>query len=251
VQQALPIAAVLAIVSLGVTCSHAGRPCPTPRPFPARPPTRAPDDAGTTAAVAATGARYQICPAGIDYIIERPGARELTDAERNAVRAALYQSTPGRDMAGIGAVACPPAKPTLGVRLSIREGTATPAMIGERIAALADRVGGNPAIRVQVTIVSPPGPRCAVDDPACGPVPYKAACVERTSYDPKATRTLVRARPGRGPCAHDGDCRVGGCGNECVPASHFDHAGTCEEYGGWDNVYCGCLKNKCVWFTTD
>jgi hypothetical protein len=250
VQQALPIAAVLAIVSLGVTCSHAGRPCPTPRPFAGRQPTHAPDDAATAAAVAAVGARYQVCPGGTDYVVDRPGARALTDTERDVLKLGLYKVSPGAESAGIGGVACPPAKPVLGVQLSIRENTATPAMIAERVVALAARAGGDPAVRVQVTIVSPPGPRCAAEDPACGPVPYEAACVERTGYDPKGQRTLVRARPGHGPCAHDGECRIGGCGNECVPASHFDHAGTCEGYVGWENVYCGCVENKCVWFTT-
>lgn len=243
-------AAVLATVSLGVTCSHANRPCPTPRPFIGRQPTRAPDDAATAAAVAATGARYEVCSGGTRFLIEHPGARALTEAELLELRTGLYVSSPGSESAGIGGVACPLAKPALGVQLSMREHTATPAMIAERIAALTARAGGDPAAHVQVTIVSAPGPRCAADDPACGPVPYDAACVERTSYDPKGKRTLVRARPGHGPCAHDGDCHVGGCGNECVPGSGFSHAGTCEGYGGWENVYCGCLETKCVWFTT-
>jgi len=250
VRPALPVAAVLATVSLGVTCSHAGRPCPTPRPFAGRQPTHAPDDAATAAAVAATGARYQVCAGGTDYIIDRPGTRELTEAERKLLNVDLYKSTPVRGMAGIGGVACPPAKPQIGLRVWLDENTATPVMIAERLAALATRAGGDPAARVQVTITSAPGPRCTADDPACGPVPYEAACVERTDYDPKARRTLVSARSGLGPCGYDGECGVGGCGNECVPTHLVDHGGTCEGRIGWENVYCGCVEAKCVWFTT-
>jgi hypothetical protein len=243
-------AVVLAAVALGATCGHANRPCPKPRPFAARAPTRAPGDAPTIAAVEATGARYQVCSGGTTYRIDRAGARPLTEAELRELKHALYSSTPGREMAGIGGVTCPPAKPDLGVMLWIRESTASPVMIAERVAALAARAGGDPTVHVQVEIKSAPGARCAPDDPACGPVPYEAACVEQTDYHPRGKREIVRARPGRGPCAYDGECRVGGCGNECVPTSAIDHAGTCEGYAGWDNVYCGCVEKKCVWFTT-
>jgi hypothetical protein len=245
-----PLAVALAVAAVGATCSRVNRPCPQPRPFPTRAPTRAPSDAPTTAAVEATGARYQVCGGGTTYRIDRAGARALTEAELREIKSALYSATPGHETAGIGGVACPPAKPDLGVLLWIRENTATPIMIAQHVAALAARAGGDPTVHLQVTIHSAPGPRCAPDDPACGPVPYEAACVERTDYHPKGKREIVRARPGRGPCAYDGECRVGGCGNECVPTSLVDRAGTCEGRSGWDNVYCGCVEAKCVWFTT-
>jgi len=247
--RASPVAVVLAAASLA-TCSRVNRPCPTPRPFVGRASTRAPSDAATAAAVEATGARYQICTGGTTYRIDRRGARALTEAELRAFKDALYFGTPIRGMAGIGGVACPPAKPELGVKVWIRENTATPQAIAARVAELAARAGGDPTVHVEVNISSAPGARCAPDDPACGPVPYEAACVEQTDYDPKGTRTIVRARPGRGPCSYDGDCYVGGCGNECVPGSMVDRGGTCEGRAGWDNVYCGCVEARCVWFTT-
>jgi len=119
------VAIVLAAASLA-TCSRVNRPCPTPRPFVGRAPTRAPSDAATTAAVEATGARYQVCRGGTTYRIDRRGARSLTDAELRAFKDALYFGTPIRGSAGIGGVACPPAKPDLGVKVWIRENTAPP-----------------------------------------------------------------------------------------------------------------------------
>ncbi len=240
---------VLAAASLAATCSHAKSPCPTPRPFASRAPTRAPDDPATTAAVEATGARYQVCPGGTQYLIDRPGKRALTESELLELRTALVR-VPGAHSAGIGGCRCPLAKPALGVLLGVNENTATPGAIADQVAAVAARAGGDPAACVDVAIVSAPGPRCAADDPACGPVPYEASCVEKTDYDPKGRREIVRARSGRGPCAYDGECRVGGCGNECVPSAETAHAGTCEEYGHWESVYCGCVEEKCVWFAT-
>jgi hypothetical protein len=244
-----PPTVVLAAASLVVTCSHANRPCPTPRPFASRAPTRAAVNASTAAAVGATGARYEICPGGIQYLIDRPGKRALTDSELLELRRILF-TVPGARSAGIGGCRCSAAKPSLGVLLWLAENTATPVVIAEQVAALAASAGGDPAACVEVEIMSAPGPRCAADDPACGPVPYEAACVEKTDYDPKQRRKIVRARSGRGPCDHDGDCLVGGCGNECVPSTEIANEGTCEEQIGWDNVYCGCVEKACVWFTT-
>jgi hypothetical protein len=211
--------------------------------------TRAPDDAQTKAAVATAGGRYRACAGGSEYVIDRPGARALTEPELLDLRTALF-SIPGADSAGIGGCRCEPDKPALGVMLWVKENTVTPAAVAEQVAAHVARAGGEPAACVAVTILSAPGPRCAAGDPACEPVPYDAACVERTDYDPKGKRTLVSARPGRGPCTHDGECVVGGCGNECVPSSEVGGEGTCESRLGWENVYCGCLEQKCVWFTT-
>jgi hypothetical protein len=243
------VALMFAAVSL-VTCNRANQRCPKPRPFASRQPTRAPNDAAAAAAVEATGARYEICASGTTYRIDRIGARALTEAELRTFKDALYFGIPVRGAAGIGGVACPPAKPALGVKIWIHENTATPTVIAQRVAELAARAGGDPTVHVEVNINSAPGARCAPDDPACGPVPYEAECVEQTDYYSKGRREIVRARPGRGPCSYDGECRVGGCGNECVPGTMVDRAGTCEGRVGWDNVYCGCVENKCVWFTT-
>ena len=232
------------------TCSHAGRPCPPQRPFARRVPTLAPTEPATVAAVEATGARYEVCGRGSTYLIARDGQRELTEHELKRVMDGLYHRLPGMAAAGIGGVRCrsPSSGPSLGITLEVREQSATPMQIARQLETLAP--DGSTA-RVEVTIISAPGPRCAADDPACEPLPYQAACVEKTAYNPRATRTIVRAGGGtHAPCAHDGECTIGGCGNECVPTSDIPLPGTCQLYTRWQNVYCGCVQNACAWFTT-
>jgi hypothetical protein len=240
----------LTIAALTGTCSHAGRPCPPQRPFVRRPPTLAPTDPATVAAVAATGGHYEVCAPGSTYMIARDGERELGEQELRAVQGGLFHGLPGMESAGIGGVRClsPSAPPALGITLQVRENSATPVQIAEKLATLGP---AGARARVEVTIVSAPGPRCAPDDPACEPLPYQAACVEKTDYDPKRKRTIVRAGGGTDlPCAHDGACTIGGCGNECVPTSDIPLPGTCQAYARWQNVYCGCVQNTCAWFTT-
>jgi hypothetical protein len=240
----------LAILLGAGTCSHAGRPCPPQRPFARRAPTLAPTDAATVAAVAATGGRYEVCGRESTYLIARDGERELTEPELKRVMNGLYHGPPGMESAGIGGVRCrsPSSRPSLGITLQVREQSAAPVQIARQLATLAP--DGSTA-RVEVTIISAPGPRCAADDPACEPLPYQAACVEKTAYNPKATRSIVRAGGGSNlSCAHDGECVIGGCGNDCVPTSDVPRPGTCQLYTHWQNVYCGCLQNTCAWFTT-
>jgi hypothetical protein len=98
-------------------------------------------------------------------------------------------------------------------------------------------------------------PRCAADDPACGPMPYNRACVEQTDYDPRAKRKLVYGENGREPtipgqCTHDGECVIGGCGNKCIPTSLGSSTGTCEGRLELEHAYCGCVDTACVSFTT-
>ena len=178
----------------------------------------------------------------------RDGKRELTDSQLLDLRNMLIAL--GSTSAGIGGVGCPPAAPHSGVVMWVDERTVTPAASAERLSAFVSRADGNPSVRVRVTILSAPGPRCAADDPACGPLPYEAACVERTHYDPRGKRTIVEGSSTTGQCKHDGECVVGGCGNACAPAAAIGREGTCEEHIGWDDVYCGCVKTACVWFTT-
>ena len=231
------------------TCGHPSRTCPPQRPFARRPPTQAPTGPATVAAVAAAGARYEVC-APAAYVLTREGQRELTNRELLTVQDGLFNGLPGRASAGVGGVRCPRSSSpgAIGVHLEIREHSATPVEIAEKLAALAPE---GAIARVQVTIISAPGPRCAPDDLACEPLPYGAACVEKTDYDPQGKRTIVRAGGGTdAPCAHDGECTIGGCGNECVPTSDIPLPGTCQLYTRWQNVYCGCVQNACAWFTT-
>jgi hypothetical protein len=240
----------LALTLFVGTCSHAGRPCPPRRPFAGRSPTLAPTDPETVAAVAAAGSRYEICPTRNAYVIARDGQRELDGQELSNLNTNLFHGLPGMEEAGAGGVRClsPSSLPAVGLTLRVRENSATPGQIAEKLATL---VPDGAIARVEVTIISAPGPRCAPDDPTCGPLPYAAACIEKTDYDPKGKRTIVRAGGGTNlPCSHDGECTIGGCGNDCVPTSDVPRPGTCQLYTRWQNVYCGCLQNACAWFTT-
>ena len=242
------------VVALGVgTCSHADRPCPPQHVFVRRPPVLAPTDPATTEAIEAAGARYEVCPPGRDYLLARAGERELTDPELTTVATAL-QELPGIERAGTGNVRClsPPSRAALrlkvrspGVTLQVRENGATPVQIAQELARVAP---AGATARVLVLIKFAPGPRCAPDDPACEPLPYEAACVEKTDYDPKGKRKIVRG--GAGSCTYDGECTGGGCGNACVSTSSIPRPGTCPRYLGWEDVYCGCVQNACAWFTT-
>ena len=172
------------------------------------------------------------------------------------MQAALQASGPGVEMSGLGGAGCPGSPDALaerqaGVQVWVRDDTMPAAALAQRLAAVAAELRGDVSMRVQVTIRSTPGPRCAAGDPGCGPIPYQAACLERTDYDPKGERKVVRSFGGRGDCRHDGECFVAGCGNDCVPALGTNLAGTCEQYSRWQNVYCGCVRTECAWFTTE
>lgn len=200
------------------------------------------------AAIQASGVRYEVCNPAHEYTVTREGKRELTEPELLELRNILLAL--GSTSAGTGGVRCRPANPRPGAVMWVDEKTVTPVEISEHLVAFASRAGGDPSVRVQVTILSAPGPRCAADDPACGPVPYQAMCVEQTDYDPKGARTIVQGEGATGQCKHDGECVVSGCGNECAPAAAVGREGTCEDRSDWDDVYCGCVKTTCSWFTT-
>jgi hypothetical protein len=99
------------------------------------------------------------------------------------------------------------------------------------------------------------GPRCAADDPACGPMPYSGGCVEQTDYNPRTKRKLVYGASGRGAttpgeCTYDGECSKGACG-KCMPTSRGISFGACAGRLDLEHAYCGCVNTACVWFTTD
>jgi len=123
--------------------------------------------------------------------------------------------------------------------------------------------GGNPCQKLARTrgpaeeevqsLSSEPQPRCASDDPACGPQPLDSsgpAC-----FYPSKSRKRLPAGESSPPsarepaCAHDGDCRIAGCGNVCVHYS-FGRISTDCEAPGWlhENAFCGCVNHACSFF---
>jgi hypothetical protein len=124
--------------------------------------------------------------------------------------------------------------------------TPLPAFIDKlrAIQAHDDRVS-NRALRVSVELQGLTGPRCEGEASDCGPVPYDA---DRAPAVPE-TRVPVDPLPTDGPaCAHDGDCVVNGCGNECDHWTLGGAAGTCPYLTKLADAYCGCVDERCAWF---
>jgi hypothetical protein len=239
-------------------CGHANHPCPAPRELAPRRPALAPADPAIAAAVKAAGARYEVCPDRQHYLVVRDGKRELKDAERLEIRTGFFGAVEGVVSAGIGGCRCGMTDPPWpGIQVDVREKGATPEEIARRLVSGAAQAGAADAtVRVQVTILTAPGLRCAPGDPACGPEPYDHQCLEKTDYNGKKKRKLVYQENGRertvaGQCTHDGECFQDGCGNQCSPTSHIPAAGTCEGRFELEHAYCGCVNTACAWFTTE
>ena len=94
-------------------------------------------------------------------------------------------------------------------------------------------------------------PRCAREDPDCGPLPYDGpVCLEESGYVSNGPRAPVGA-PGGGECVHDGDCVLT---DECVRCESR-LAGVqlilgCSTPVGreWRRTYCGCIEGQCGYF---
>lgn len=122
-------------------------------------------------------------------------------------------------------------------------------------------VAGNPPTSQPSAATGPTepvaaGPRCTESDSACEPLSGGASPNAMSQgYDPKQPRRpslkalgLSAGQEGAA-CTHDGDCVRGGCGNHCVPWSQPRFTATCEVRAEiWDH-YCGCLEQRCQWFT--
>lgn len=249
------VSVAMAVLAVSA-CSHANRPCRAYRELAPRPPALAPVDPATAAAVEAAGARYEVCPDRQHYLVVRDGKRELSQSETLALRTGLG-SVEGVAFAAIGGCRCSKIDHAWpGIVMDVREKGASPAEIARRLSAVAAQASAAEATaRVQVNILTDPGPRCAADDPACGPDPNNA-CLERTNYDARKQRKLVygensREPPVAGQCSHDGECVIGGCGNRCIPTSRGTSTSTCEGRLELEHAYCGCVNTACVWFTTD
>jgi hypothetical protein len=245
--EALRVATFAATI-FALTCAH--RPCPPVRPY-VKTPARAPTDAATAAAVAATGARYQNCPDGAAYLISRAGTRDPTSSELGELLIAVFEPRTHETVAKAVKVNCLAPGPAPTLRMAFRPGTFSPDELARKLTAAADRVAPDATVYLEVSLLPTPGPRCAPDDPACGPLPYEGQCAEETGYDPKAPRkpAPILHHDG-GACSYDGECIVAGCGNDCGPPVIEDREGTCELYRFKVPVYCGCVNRRCTWFTS-
>ncbi len=98
-------------------------------------------------------------------------------------------------------------------------------------------------LRVCVLLSGRSGPRCQPGDPQCGPITYQGA-----RYVPSRSRTPVYGLRG-GACAHDGDCLLGGCGNECQSWVEPEVESLCIGSSKLSDAFCGCVAGHCLWFS--
>jgi hypothetical protein len=94
-------------------------------------------------------------------------------------------------------------------------------------------------------------PRCASNlTILCNPEPYRDAI-----YRPEGERHVVDVdypqlvSLSQGACNSDGECLQGGCGNDCEAYTVPPHAGTCQAYTVLYEAFCGCVEQRCTWFT--
>ena len=94
-------------------------------------------------------------------------------------------------------------------------------------------------------------PRCPPNvDIACLPVPYRDGV-----YDPNGARHVVVSESpqvnalSHGACRQDGECLLGGCGSDCEAYTEPVHANICPAYPELFSAFCGCVDQRCTWFT--
>jgi hypothetical protein len=131
-------------------------------------------------------------------------------------------------------------------------------------AAILDLVSGRirdagfGCIGVNLEMIGIEAPRCSPgDDAGCGPVPMcpallpgGACCQTLAPYMEGSTRTpLPNAEYNIGSCGNDGDCFRNGAGNHCTSwtTPGFIAASVCAP--ALSTAHCGCVQNKCTWFT--
>lgn len=193
---------------------------------------------------------------GRQAVFAREGARAASAEDLQPLFAALRErlTIPGDvQTEGIG-VCCDrhiqPGEVCLRVSTNLcqtRE-EALVAAFGEVLAAAPADLG----VRFSVHLDGAVRPRCAPPDRDCIPVPYSGG----GEYDPDDDRTPIAeafgerfARLSWGDCAHDGECVIAGCGNQCAPWTRTG-PGTCEAYTNMEEApaFCGCVEGTCTWF---
>ena len=256
---ALRLACVLSAIGALATCGHAPKSERDPpvicggtgRPHWV-PPRPVPSDARTIAAVEEHGARYEVCPSKLEYLVTREGTREPTQRELHSLMMAFFDSTVA---VATGWVGWPPTPNHSGVILHVQDDVITPEVVADRMESQAAELGAVVSLRVEVRPgARPQGRRCDFADQTCEPMPYEGSCVTDAHYDSRRKRAVLNV-PQHGVsdrCADDGDCLIDGCGNECVPYdARASGPGICLRHTDWRNVYCGCVQDRCIWFRNE
>lgn len=113
----------------------------------------------------------------------------------------------------------------------------------ERAAAKAQTADGE--LFVTLTVHEADGPRCK-DGPRCQPTPHYST--KDAVYRPDAERAPLE-KWSAGACRDDGDCE--GPGNTC---SAWYRRGSPEVLlfvSCQEPTFCGCVEQRCTWFTQD
>jgi hypothetical protein len=110
---------------------------------------------------------------------------------------------------------------------------------------------------LSISLMGRPGPRCSGAD--CQPLKYHDDSTTRADlvwsgwftlpFHPDEPRVTLLPELGAGTCNADGDCVRAGCGNHCEAWQEEPHGANCPAYTALDDAYCGCVDNRCSWFT--
>jgi len=114
-------------------------------------------------------------------------------------------------------------------------------------------------VGVDVMLSGTVGPRCAATDPACGPIssrdwewPPRVPPSKHVGCVAGRVRVAEpnQVTPGSA-CAHDGECVVGACGEQCLRWDQPLGPSSCNDVGRLEEgpvTYCGCVSGRCDWF---
>jgi hypothetical protein len=241
-------AALAILIVTAVACAPSGAPtvkCPA-RAFDTAVPAEA------ASAAAASGLTVVTC-AGAEYGLTAPGARRLSLdelgklLERIAPELMAVDGVTAMRLDGCCKVNGAFFDPGGCIQVDIDQGTPAVARVPTLIAKLRETDGD---VRFSILQGAPREPRCAQNDPACGPIPYiySMACV-----DADATRDWsrerapeTRAASRQSACTHDGDCVT--CNTICTGYKYRPSRCTLEFARHLEKAYCGCIDRGCAWF---
>jgi hypothetical protein len=185
------------------------------------------------------------------FVLLGPGEEEASPEDLGALQSAFgldVFALPGVQNAGRGLCCYPDPEPVTGGCVAIAVDQCGSSL--DRIAAFVDQRAHalgleHKRLRVAVRMTGFGGARCAAGAPGCGPIPLSDHA--GAAYAPDAERVPLHELRG-GACGHDGDCLLGGWGDEC--RSWTDPV--IESIGNNDkrlrSAFCGCVAGHCAWF---
>lgn len=202
------------------------------------------------ASALADGSPVSVLATGRGWRVSLGGERALSPDEGVALLGRLRDRDPALRFLGYGVYCGEPAHLCFQLAGSLCELRVEDAVRAVRDALALDVGLADARVELQVVLEGALGPRCSAGDPACVPLPYEGD----PSFDPAGPRHTGRlAEHSAGACAHDGECVVGGCGNDCVLWEYggANESATCEGYVFSDPapMFCGCVEGGCAWFT--